>query len=114
MVGQQSVRQAARRATVQAQSRRAKDRAVRERRLSGLAVEVVVAVSEREAAVDRWDRRAGEALRVMTEVEGLSLREAAAWCEGLSTREATRLRRLALAGEIPSSAALGGTDVPRP
>ena len=41
------------------------------------------------------ERRAGQALREMTEDEGSSVREAVEWCgDELSTREATRLRRL--------------------
>lgn len=41
------------------------------------------------------ERRAGDALRQMTEAEGLTLREAVEWCgEQIPVREATRLRRL--------------------
>jgi hypothetical protein len=95
-VGQQSVRQAARRAALDVQSRRRRERAEREKRLEALAVRVLVAVRERDAAVAQADRRAGQALREMTDAEGLSVREAAQWCgDELSSREATRLRRLA-------------------
>jgi hypothetical protein len=42
------------------------------------------------------EKRAGEALRELTEVAGLSLGETVEWCgETLTVREATRLRRLA-------------------
>ncbi|HEY0949398.1 MAG TPA: hypothetical protein VGD85_04325, partial [Nocardioides sp.] len=42
------------------------------------------------------EKRAGEALRELTEREGLSLGEAVEWCgETITVREATRLRRLA-------------------
>jgi hypothetical protein len=41
------------------------------------------------------ERRAGQALRTMTEDEGLSLRDAVDWCGGgVNVREITRLRRL--------------------
>ena len=47
-------------------------------------------------AVRDAERRAGEALRTMTDDEGLSVREAADWCgSGVTVREVTRLRRLA-------------------
>jgi hypothetical protein len=60
-----------------------------------LAVDVLVAVSERDAAIQAAERGAGEALRVMTDREGLSLREVVEWCCGeMTLREATRMRRL--------------------
>ena len=60
----------------------AKQRADRERRLEGLAVEVLTALGERDALVRDAERRAGEALRMMTDDEGLSVREAVDWCGG--------------------------------
>ena len=94
-MGQQSIRQEARRAAVDAQSKRRRERARRERQLEGLAVRVLVAIRERDAAVADANRRAGEALREMTEDEGLSVREAVEWCgDEITTREMTRLRRL--------------------
>jgi hypothetical protein len=95
-MSQQSVRQAARRSALDAQAGLRKLRADRERRLEGLAVEVLTALGERDAAVRDAERRAGEALRVMTDDEGLSIREAADWCGGgVTVRDVTRLRRLA-------------------
>ena len=95
-MGQQSIRQEARRAALDAQSKRRRERAEREKRLEDLAVQVLVAVRERDAAAADADRRAGNALREMTEDEGLSVREAVEWCGGqITTREATRLQRLA-------------------
>jgi len=100
-MGQQSIRQGARRAALDAQSKRRRGRAEREKRLEELAVRVLVAVRERDAAVVEADRRAGKALREMTEDEGLSVREAVEWCGNeITTREATRLRRLAEDGEL--------------
>jgi hypothetical protein len=51
VMSQQSVRQAARRAALDAQAVRRKDRAERERRLEVLAVEVLTAIGERDRAV---------------------------------------------------------------
>jgi hypothetical protein len=98
-MGQQSIRQEARRAALDAQSKRRRDRAEREKRLECLAVRVLVAIRERDAAVIEADRRAGKALREMTEDEGLSVREAVEWCgDEITTREVTRLRHLAQDG----------------
>jgi len=58
----------------------------RERRLEGLAVAVLTALGERDAAVRGADRRAGEALQTMTDDEGLSLREAIEWDTSASRR----------------------------
>ena len=73
----------------------AKRRADRERRLEALAVTVLTALGERDALVRDAERRAGQALRRMTNDEGLSLREAVEWCgSGVTVREITRLLRL--------------------
>jgi hypothetical protein len=48
----------------------------RERRLERLAVAVLTAFGEREAAVGNAERRASAAPQMMTDDEGLSLREA--------------------------------------
>jgi hypothetical protein len=50
-MSQQSVRQAARRSALHAQAVLRKQRVDRERRLEGLAVEVLTALGERDAAV---------------------------------------------------------------
>ena len=95
-MGHQSIRQEARRAALDVQSKRRRERAEREKRLEYLAVRVLVAIRERDGAVVEADRRAGKALREMTEDEGLSVREAIEWCgDEITTREAMRLRRLA-------------------
>jgi hypothetical protein len=96
VMNQQSVRQAARRAALDAQAVLRKERADRERRLEGLAVAVLTAIGERDRAVWDAERRAGEALRTMTGDEGPSVRGAAEWCgKAVTMREVTRLRRLA-------------------
>ena len=95
-MSQQSVRQAARRSALDAQAVLRKERADRERRLEALAVAVLTALGERDALVRDAERRAGQALRIMTDDEGLSLREAVDWCGGggVTVREITRLLRL--------------------
>jgi len=90
-------------------------RAEQERRRSALAVTVVTAMAERDALVQACEARAGEALRTLTGQEGLSLREAVAWCGGdeqLTVREATRLRRVEPARSAPTEEpAVGTSDV---
>ena len=94
-MSQQSVRQAVRRSALDAQAVRRKERAERERRLEGLAVEVMTALGERDVAVRDAERRACAALQTMTDEEGLSVRETAEWCgSGITVREIIRLRRL--------------------
>ena len=96
-MGQQVARQAARRSALDAQAVLRKERADRARRLETIAVAVLIALGERDAAVRDVERRAGEALQAMTIDEGLSLREAVEWCGSgaLTVREVTRLRQLA-------------------
>ena len=94
-MSQQSVRQAARRSALDAQAVLHKERADRERRLETLAVALLTALGERDALIRDAERRAGQALRTMTDGEGLSVREVVDWCGGgLTVREITRLLRL--------------------
>ena len=89
-MGSQSVRMRVRREAREAQARMRQDRKAREKRLSALGVEVMVALRERDAA----EQKAGKALQRMVDQEGLLLRETAAWCgEELSQAEARRLMR---------------------
>ncbi len=95
-MSQQTIKQQARRTAREMAVKRRKEREERERRVIDLAERVMVAIGERDAAVAETEKRAGEALRELTEVEGLSLGEAVEWCgETVTVREATRLRRLA-------------------
>jgi len=84
------------------------ERKAREKRLEDAAVTVLVSLAE----VVEAEGRAGEALRAMVEDEGLSLREAVAWCnDEVTVREATRLKRLASDqedGEEPGAEPDGG------
>ena len=91
----QSVRQIARRQALEAQSKRRRERDEAERRMSALGVDVVVALTERDAAVARLERAAGEALGKLTRDEQLTINEACEWAGELSVAEAKRLRRLA-------------------
>jgi hypothetical protein len=94
-MSQQTIKQRARRQALDVAARRRRERAEREKRLRDLVVQVLTAIGERDVAVAATEKRAGAALRQMTQVEGLTLREAAEWCgEEISVREATRLRRL--------------------
>ena len=94
-MSQQSVRQAARRSALGAQAVLRKERSDRERRLERLGVAVLTALGERDALIRDAERRAGQALRTMTDHEGLSLREAVDWCgSGVTVREIIRLLRL--------------------
>lgn len=102
-MGQQSVRQAARRGVMEALAARRRERAEQEKRLEDLGVQVAAALMERDEAVAGAEGRAGEALRTMTKEEGLSVREALAWCgEPVSVREAARL--------VKAAAPTGTTD----
>lgn len=91
-MSQQSIRQAARRAALDAQARHRRERAERDKRIEALAVDVLAALEERAASVADCERRAGLALRRLTQDEGLSIRESVEWCGAtLTSREATRL-----------------------
>jgi hypothetical protein len=98
-MSQQTIKQQARRSVRDIAQRRRRERLEREQRLEDLAVQVVAAIGERDAAVADTELRAGRALREMVDAEGLSVAEAVEWCdEQVSVREATRLRRLVDAG----------------
>ena len=102
-MSQQTIKQQARRTAREMAEKRRREREERERRVIDLAEQVMVAIGERDAAVAETEKRAGEALRELTEVEGLSLGEAVEWCgETVTVREATRLRRLANADGEPT------------
>jgi hypothetical protein len=90
-MGTTAQRQEARRRAREARSSQEQERKAREKRLEDLAVTVLVEV---DVAAER-ERRAGEALRAMTDDEGVSMGEAVSWCgDGITLREATRLKRV--------------------
>ena len=100
-MGKQEIRQRARQQALGAAARQRKSRAMRERRVRKLAVQVLTALGERDAAVTDTEMRAGAALAQMTDVEGLTLAQAVEWCgEEISVREATRLRQLSTATRL--------------
>ena len=108
-MSQQTIKQQARRTAREMAEKRRKEREERERRVIDLAERVMVAIGERDAAVAETEKRAGEALRELTEREGLSLSEAVEWCgETVSVREATRLRRLASEAQTDDAEKDGG------
>ena len=90
----QSVRQTARKSALETQAKRRRERAEAERRWSALGIDVAVALTERDAAVDRLERAAGTALLKLTREEGLTLPSACEWADNLPTAEAKRLLRL--------------------
>ena len=117
MGSQQSARQVARRAALDAQARMRAQRAEQEKRRSALGVVVVQALAERDATTAACEQRAGEALRSLVEDEGLPLSAAVTWCGGgLGTREAARLRKVevtdATAGVDAQEAAVGAPTEP--
>lgn len=93
-MSQQTMRQQARRDARTVTSKRRAALMERARRLEDLAVLVVTALGERDMAVAKAEQRAGCALREMTAVEGVTLREAVEWCgDKVGLREAARLCR---------------------
>jgi hypothetical protein len=95
LVGKQTMRQAARLAASQVRAKRRHERAERDRRIEKLAVEVLTALGEREAAIAAIEQRAGAALQAMIIDESLTMSEALQWCaRRISHREAARLRQL--------------------
>jgi hypothetical protein len=94
-MSQHAMRQAARRSALDAQAVLRKERAEREHRLEKLAVAVLTALGERDAAVRDAECSAGAALQTMIDDEGLSVREAVELCgSSVTVREVTRLRQL--------------------
>lgn len=98
----QSVRQTARKSALQTQAKRRRERVEAERRWSALGIDVAVALTERDAAVQRYERAAGAALVKLAGEEGLTLAEACEWADNLPTAEAKRLLRLAKNDGSPS------------
>ena len=70
-MGKGSVRQINRRAALNAQAGQRRERHERERRIDALAVDLLVALSERDAA----ERRAGALLQTVIDREQLSFRQ---------------------------------------
>ncbi len=95
VMSDQSVRQKARRTAREAQRTVRLERVAREKRLDAWAVDVTVALAQRDAWVAECEQRAGQGLAAMTGTGGLSVRDAAQRCvPDLTAREVSRLRRL--------------------
>ncbi len=108
-MSQQTIKQQARRTAREMAERRRREREERERRVIDLAERIMVAIGERDAAVAETEKRAGEALRQLTDREGLSLGEAVeSRGETITVREATRLRRLASKPQADDGREKGG------
>lgn len=89
-MNRQQIRQAARKNALEGQESRRRDRAAKDKRLEALAVDVVVAVAERDEAILEAEQRAGVAVLSM-QGEGLSATEVAQWCgDAVGVREIRR------------------------
>lgn len=90
-MNRQQIRQTARKRAMEGQEEIRRKRAEKDKRMEGFAIDVLVAVTERDQGVRETEHRAGVAVRSMLE-EGLSAAEVAQWCGGsLNAREARRL-----------------------
>lgn len=89
-------RQAARRSIIEANARRRSAQAEKAKRLSDLTYQVLLAIADRDRAVAETEQRAGQAIREMTDTDGLSVIDILDWLgDTLTAREVRRLRRLA-------------------
>lgn len=92
-MNRQQIRQAARKQALEGQEVRRRERAAQDKRLEGLAIDVLVAVAERDAAIQEAEHKAGAAVRSMLEA-GISVSAVAQCCGGtVSAREVRRLAR---------------------
>lgn len=90
------VRQQARRSAAERVARLRQQRAELVKLQEGLSVEVLTALAERDAVIVDTEQRAGAALQALV-ATGLSIAEAARWCD-LAERDAARLvKRVAAA-----------------
>lgn len=88
------IRQRARRDARDLLARKRRERLEQEKTRDALAVQVMAALAERQALIVDAERRAGTALQALVRT-GLSLTEAARWCDGVQPKDAARLIRLA-------------------
>lgn len=90
----QGFKQDARRRVTEALSAQRKERLERERRLAGLAVEILTAIAERNEAVQVADQQAADAVRALL-AQHVSIAEIADLCGGqIDAKELTRLSRI--------------------
>ena len=94
-MGEQSIRQEARRAAIASRGRRRLQQAERDKRLDAAAINLIVALRERDAL----EHQATAAIKAML-ADGLTLAEVVIWADGQTTlKEATRLADLTDQGE---------------
>lgn len=93
-VGRQGVRQEARRRAQEVLDAHQARRIAQERRLRDHAVVALAALGERDQGIATLEAKAGQAIRAML-ADGLTLTEAAGWCDGIGVKEITRLSRIA-------------------
>lgn len=96
------IRQQARKSAAERVARLRQQRADLVKQQEELAAAVMTALAERDALIADTERRAGAALKALTS-SGLSVAEAARWCD-LADKDAARLVKLAA---LPASAAGG-------
>lgn len=90
----QGFKQDARRRVTEALSAQRKERLEQERRLAGLAVEILAAIAERDEAIRSAEQHAADAVRALL-TEHLSITEIADLCGGqIDIKELTRLSRI--------------------
>ncbi|MBI5028638.1 MAG: hypothetical protein HZB48_07520 [Actinobacteria bacterium] len=90
----QGFKQDARRRVTEALSAQRKERLEQERRLAGLAVDILAAIAERDQATHTAEQRAADAVRALL-AEHLSITEIVDLCGGqVDTKELTRLSRI--------------------
>ncbi len=73
-MNRQQIRQAARKKALEGQESRRRERTAQDKRLEGLTVDVLVAVTERDEAIREAEQRAGVAVRSMQGEGAFSLR----------------------------------------
>lgn len=101
----QGFKQDARRRVAEALSAQRKERLEQERRLAGLAVEILAALAERDEATQSAEQQAADSVRALLG-EHLSLVEIADLCGGqVDVKELTRLSRIP---SVPAPAAASG------
>lgn len=105
------IRQQARKSAAERVTRLRQQRADLVKRQEDLSVTVITALAERDAVVADCERRAGTSLQALVS-SGLSLTQAARWCD-LTDKDAARLLKLAApqtgaAGELPAGETVSG------
>ena len=96
------IRQQARKSAAERVARLRQQRADLVKKQEDLSATVITALAERDAVIADTERRAGAALKELAS-SGLSLAQAAQWCD-LVDKEAARLVKLAAQSATPEGA----------